>query len=94
MGGDRVGEVAGRGAGDHLEPELAGPGDGDRDDAVLEGVGRVGGVVLDPDLAQPQPLGEAVGADQRRAAGRQPDAREARRPEGPGGPPARGRKSA
>ena len=39
-----------------------------RDDPVLERVGRVGGVVLDPDLAQPEPLGEAVGADQRRQA--------------------------
>jgi hypothetical protein len=34
-------------------------------------VRRVGGVVLDPQLAQPEPLGEPVGAQQRRPAGRQ-----------------------
>ena len=75
MGGHGVGEVAGGGAGDRLEAELARPRHGDRDDAVLEGVGRVGGVVLDPHLAQAEALGEPVGADQRRAARGQPDAR-------------------
>ena len=69
VGGDRVGEVAGRGAGDGLEAELVRLGDGDRDDPVLEGVGRVGGVVLDPELGlDPEPLGQAVGAQQRRQA--------------------------
>ena len=55
--------------------ELAGAGRGDRDDAVLERVRRVRGVVLDPDLAQAEALGEPVGADQRRAAGGQAAAR-------------------
>ena len=70
MGGDGVGEVAGRGAGDGVEAQLLRLGDGDGDDAVLEGVGRVGGVVLDPELGvEPEALGEAVGAQQRRQAG-------------------------
>ena len=86
MGGDRVGQVAGGGAGDRLKAQLASARDGDRHDAVLEGVRRVGGVVLDPHLAQAEALGEAVGADQRRAAGRQPDAR--------GQPPGRARRAA
>src|SRR4029453_17858580 len=47
-----VGEVSGRRAGDGLEPELSRLGQGDRDDAVLERVRRVRGVVLDPDLGQ------------------------------------------
>ena len=69
VGGDGVGEVAGRGAGDGLEAELLRLGDGDGDDPVLEGVGRVGGVVLDPELGvEPEPLGEPVGAQQRRQA--------------------------
>ena len=75
VGGDRVGQVAGRRAGQHLEAELAGAGAGDRDDAVLERVRRVGGVVLDPHLAQAEALGQAVGADQRRAARGQARAR-------------------
>ena len=70
VGGDGVGEVAGRGAGDGVEAELARLGDGDGDDAVLERVGRVGGVVLDPELAaDAQPLRQPVGAQQRRQAG-------------------------
>ena len=72
MGRDRVGEVAGRGAGDGVEAQLLRLGDGDGDDPVLEGVGRVGGVVLDPDLGvEPEALGEPVGAQQRRQAGLQ-----------------------
>ena len=39
--GDRVGEVAGRGARGDLEPELERLAQRDRDDAVLERVGRV-----------------------------------------------------
>ena len=64
--GDGVGEVAGRGAGDRLEAQLLRLRDGDRDDPVLERMGRVGGVVLDPELAEAEALGQAVGADQRR----------------------------
>jgi hypothetical protein len=36
VGGDRVGEVAGRGTGNGLEAELARFRQGDRDDAILE----------------------------------------------------------
>ena len=67
VGGDGVGEVAGRGAGDGLEAQLARLRDGDGDDPVLEGVGRVGGVVLDPQLGvEAETLGQPVGPDQRR----------------------------
>jgi hypothetical protein len=59
VGGDRVGQVAGRGAREDLVAELAGARRGDRDDAVLERVRRVRGVVLDPHLAQAEALGEA-----------------------------------
>ena len=72
MGGDRVGEVSGRGAGDRVEAQLLRLRDGDRDDPVLERVRRVGGVVLDPQLGvEPELLGEPVGPDQRRQAGLQ-----------------------
>src|SRR5829696_305930 len=66
MRGDGVGQVAGRGARHRLEAELLRLGNGYRDYAVLEGVGRVCGVVLDPELAQSEPLRQPVGADQRR----------------------------
>ena len=79
---DRVREVAGRGAGHGLEAELLGLRDRDGDHAVLERVRRVGGVVLDPELAQAEPLGEAVGADQRRQAGLERVAGRARRTAG------------
>ena len=75
VGGDAVGEVAGRGARERLEAELAGARGGDRHDAVLEGVRGVRRVVLHPHLAQAEALGEPVGADQRRAAGGQARAR-------------------
>ena len=75
VGGDGVREVARRRAGEHLEAELPRACGGDADDAVLEGVRRVGGVVLDPDLVEAEPLGEPVGADQRRAARGQAGAR-------------------
>jgi hypothetical protein len=47
---DGVGQVAGARAGEDLGVELASRTQGTGDDAVLEGVGRVGGVVLDPEL--------------------------------------------
>ncbi len=71
----RVGEVAGRGAGECLEAQLTGARGGDRHHAVLEGVRGVRRVVLDPDLAEAEALGETVGADERRAAGGQTRAR-------------------
>ena len=67
-GGDGVGEVARRGAAQHGEAQLAGGGEGDGDDAVLEGVRRVAGVVLDPQGAHAQLGGEPVGLDQPRHA--------------------------
>ena len=48
--GHGVGEVARARAGEHLGAELAGRAQRTGHDAVLEGVGRVGGVVLDPEL--------------------------------------------
>ena len=53
LGGDRVGEVPRRGAGDRIEPELLRLREGDGDDAVLEREGGMAvGVVLDVDLSQ------------------------------------------
>ena len=50
-----------RRAGEHLEAELAGGGQGDRDHAVLERVRRVAGVVLDPQPVDAELAGEVVG---------------------------------
>ncbi len=75
MGRDRVGEVAGRGAGDGLEAELTGAGQRDRDDAILERMRGIGRVVLDPYLPQAELLGQPVGLQQRRPAGGQDPAR-------------------
>ena len=69
VGGDGVGEIPGGRAGDGLEAELLRLRDRHGDDAVLEGVGRIGRVVLDPELAQAEALGEPVGANQRRQPG-------------------------
>ena len=55
---DGVRQVAGRGAGDDLVVELLRLRDRDADDPVLERVGRVGGVVLDVDLADAEPVGQ------------------------------------
>ena len=53
IGGDGVGEVAGRGAGDDLEAEFARAAQRDGDDAVFEGERRViDRVVLDVELAR------------------------------------------
>ena len=67
-----------------VEAELARLGDRDGDDAVLEGLGRVGGVVLDPEGVEAEPLGQAVGAHQRVRPGSS----------GSPGRPSKGRKSA
>ena len=62
-----VGQVAGRRAGDHLEAELHGAGGGDRDDAVLVRQRRmIDRVVFEIQLAETEPLGEPVAADERR----------------------------
>ena len=75
VGRDGAGEVAGRRAGDGVEAELDRARERDRDDAVLERVRRVGRLVLDPELAEAEPLGQAIGAHERRQAGRQRRAR-------------------
>ena len=68
VGGDGVGQVAGRGAGHDPVAELLRLLERDRDDAVLEGVRRVGRVVLHPHVPQPEGLGQARGLHQRRHA--------------------------
>ncbi len=68
-GGHRVGEVAGRGTGEDLAAELAGGRQRDRDDPVLEGVRRVAGVVLDPEVLDAELATEVVGLDQPGEAG-------------------------
>ena len=68
--GHRVGQVAGGGAGDLPVAQALGGGGGQADHAVLEGVRRVGRVVLDPQPAgEAELLGQPVGAHQRRQAG-------------------------
>ena len=67
--GHGVGEVAGAGTREHLGAELAGRAQGAGDDAVLEGVGGVGRVVLDPEPLQADLAGEVVGAEQPGEAG-------------------------
>ncbi|OLL73183.1 ComEC/Rec2-related protein [Pseudonocardia sp. Ae168_Ps1] len=68
-GRDGVGQVAGRGAAEHREAELAGGGERHRDHAVLEGVRGVPGVVLHPELAHPERPGQVVGLDELRQPG-------------------------
>ena len=64
-----VGEVAGRRAGEHVEPELEGPCGGNRHDAVLVGQRRmIHRIVLDVDLAHAKTLGEPPAAHERREA--------------------------
>ncbi len=73
---DAVREVAGGGAGEHLEAELDRPGRRDRDDAVLVGQRRmVDRVVLDVELADAEPVGQPSAAHQRREAGIEAGAR-------------------
>ena len=67
LGGGGVGQVPGRRAGDGADAELERLRDGDRDDAILERERRVADrVVLDPDLLEAEPLGQAIGAHERR----------------------------
>ena len=56
-----------------LNPSCAGLGQGDRHHPVLERAGRVGGVVLDPQLAEPQLGGQPVGPHQRGEPGTEVD---------------------
>ena len=71
---DGVGEVAGAGAGDGRVAEGARRRQRHRHDAVLEGVRRVGAVVLDPQLPHAERGGEVLRLAQRRHAGAEADA--------------------
>ncbi|CAB4689100.1 unannotated protein [freshwater metagenome] len=66
--GDRVGQVAGGGAGEDLGVELRGGAQGAGHDPVLEGVGGVGAVVLDPQVVDAEGPSEVVGLEQPREA--------------------------
>jgi DNA internalization-related competence protein ComEC/Rec2/DNA polymerase III delta subunit len=68
-GGHGVGEVAGGGAAQDGEAEFAGRSERDGDDAVLERVRRIAGVVLHPEVAQAQGRAEPIGLDQSGEAG-------------------------
>ena len=64
--GDRVGEVAGGGAADGVEAELARVGESDGDDAILEAERRkADGVVLDVEIGGADALAEILCTDQR-----------------------------
>src|SRR3990172_4611528 len=61
VGGDAVGEVAGGGAGQGIELELAGYAAGDGDDAVLERPRGVLAIVLDVQVVEPEDAGQVIG---------------------------------
>ena len=72
---DRVGEVPGRRAGQRVEPELLRLRAGDRDDAILERVRRIGRVELQVELAEAERGGQPrraarAGSDRARGAAR------------------------
>ncbi len=76
VGRHRVGQVAGRRAGDVVEAELDRHRDGQRHHPVLEGQARVADrVVLDPQLVDAELAGQARRRHQRRAAHGAPDRR-------------------
>ena len=66
--GDRCGEVAGGGARQGVEAELASASRRDRHVSVLEREGRIAGIVLDPQPSKPQPRGKARRRDEWREA--------------------------
>ena len=69
IGGHRVGKIASGGAGHRLEAQFHGAAQSHAHHAVLERQrGVVDRVVLDPELADAEALGEAVGLHQRRIA--------------------------
>ena len=68
-GRDGVRQVPGGRAAQHREAELAGRGEGHRDDPVLERVGGVAGVVLHPQLPDAERPGQVVRLDQPGEAG-------------------------
>ncbi len=69
MGGNRVRQVAGGGAGGYPETQLPRLGEGDGDDAVFEGAGGVSRVVLQVELPESQLGGETIGFHEWREAG-------------------------
>ena len=70
LGGDGVGQVAGRRATYRVEAEDLRVGQRDRDHAILEAQrGQADGVVLDVEIAGADALGQPRGAKQRRPAG-------------------------
>ena len=77
VGRDRVREVARGGTRERVEAELPCTRERDGHDAVLERVRRVRGLVLDPQLADPEALSEPLGLHERRPARGQRRARRA-----------------
>ena len=76
IGGDGIGEVAGGSASDGLKAEFPRTAQRDAHHAVFEGQGRVvDRVVLDPEFANAEYLGEPIGLDERREADLQADGR-------------------
>ncbi len=73
VGADRVGQVAGGGAGQGVVAELPRLGGGHGHDAVLERPCGVGAVVLKVEVLQAQVLGQVLGADQGCEAGLEVD---------------------
>ena len=71
----RSGQVAGRGAGEGLDPEVDGPRGGHRNGPILERQRRIAGVVLDEQAVQPERRRKPVGCQQRRRADGQPAGR-------------------
>ena len=67
VGGGGGGRVPGRRADDRLGALLERLRDRHRHAAILEGAGRVRALALEPEL-EPEPLGEPLGADERRRA--------------------------
>src|SRR6185295_6794250 len=64
-----VGEVAGRGTGQHLESQLARRRQGNGDNPVFEGVRWIARVVFDPELFQTKIIRKIAGIDQPGEAG-------------------------
>src|SRR5665809_122810 len=69
VGGDGVGQVAGRGTGRNLVTERTSDAQRNGDHSILEGVRRIAGVGLDPQFLQPELCGEPGGRAHQRSAG-------------------------
>src|SRR5262245_49867760 len=67
MGGNRIGQVTGRGTGNGLESQFAGSSDGDSHNPIFERErGMIDRIVLNVKLIQPEVGAEVFGAHQRR----------------------------